>query len=404
MLRLVSPPPSLALVAVLACTATACTPFPSQPIPEVADTGDVAADDRGDMGAGVDITTDSASPDTDAPCVPSCGDAECGHDGCGAACGHCELGLACSGRECKAVPWQGLIYRAVGFADGVTGGLDGGLCTVTNVNDDGPGSLRECLGRPPVWVRFGVSGRIVLESALQIPPNTTLDGRGQQVVLAGQTLEVSDAANVILHNLTLDGTTYPQRAAVIVSGDSQKIWLHHISVSRYDGPALEVLGATEITVGWSFFTDVRQGVVIDSGVDSDDLQATLHHNIFRGVEEATPAVRGAQVHLFNNVIEGWDTLGAACFARGQLHSQANSYDSQTGTLAVVTDPQAEGEPGYVRHLNDVAGDNLRLEERQPELVFVPGDFYAYAVQAPDEQLISVVNQQAGYRDEAFPEE
>ena len=397
--------PRIALLTLVVWATATCTPFPTAPLTEV-DGGDTGADsaDTADNG-----DTDGAGRDADDPdaaeCVPVCDGARCGPDGCGNACGTCGAGEGCADDgACTPAPWAMLVEDAVGFSGAVTGGTDGGLCTVTSLEDSGVGSLRGCLSRPPVWVRFAVAGRIGLIAPLRIPSHTTVDGRGQRVILAGQPLLLASADNVILHNLTLDGTTYPETAGIHIGGTSRGVWLHHLSVSRFKGAGLVVEDqASEVTLAWSFFTDLDAVALLGQSADGSDVRVTVHHNLFRAAGGFAPGVRGARVHLFNNVIESWDQVAAASFDEGQLHSERNLFQNADGGLALTTMHRDEPQEGYTRSVEDAAGPSVVIEQNRPELVFQPSDSYPYSVEEPDDALRTAVNRGAGYRDEAFPE-
>lgn len=70
-------------------------------------------------------------------------------------------------------PFEG----AYGFGAGAHGGAGGPICYVTNTEDLGPGSLRDCLAQPtPIDIRTkpSATGWLVAESPLRIPSFTTL--------------------------------------------------------------------------------------------------------------------------------------------------------------------------------------------------------------------------------------
>src|SRR5438876_4949241 len=84
---------------------------------------------------------------------------------------------------------------AEGFGAGVTGGRGGAVYEVTNLNDTGPGSLRDAVSEGNRTVVFRVSGTIALEKRLVLTrPNLTIAGQtapGDGICLRNFTFEVS---------------------------------------------------------------------------------------------------------------------------------------------------------------------------------------------------------------------
>src|SRR2546425_7360926 len=66
---------------------------------------------------------------------------------------------------------------AQGFAAHVSGGRGGGVYHVTNLDDDGPGSLRDAVSQPKRTVVFDVGGYIRLKSILSVSSDITLAGQ-----------------------------------------------------------------------------------------------------------------------------------------------------------------------------------------------------------------------------------
>jgi hypothetical protein len=110
----------------------------------------------------------------------------------------------------EQVPLKATDSKPVGYGQHTVGGCTKPdcQCRVTNLNDFGPGSLRDCVSTSkPKMVVFGEGGRgtIRLNSPLLIHSNTTIDGRGPTPVtlttVEDHVIRVRDAENIIVNDL-----------------------------------------------------------------------------------------------------------------------------------------------------------------------------------------------------------
>src|SRR5262245_27482332 len=103
-----------------------------------------------------------------------------------------------------------------GFGYRTTGGAGRPVLTVTTLADSGPGSLRNALAsaaRDGATIRFAVGGGIRLESGLDVPGRTTIDGSsapppgitlwGENAGAAGTGVVNLAESNVILRGLRI---------------------------------------------------------------------------------------------------------------------------------------------------------------------------------------------------------
>lgn len=182
-----------------------------------------------------------------------------------------------------------------------TGGRGGTVIHVTNLNDDGPGSLRAAIAaKGPRTVVFDVAGTIQLKRELKISNGQiTIAGQtapGGGVTLRDQTLVIS-ADDVVIRFIRsrLGSESKVEGDAIWISG-GRRIILDHVSASwsvdetlsasaRYDRPDQ---GFYDLTVQWSIIAeslahsihvkgDHGYGSLIRGGNGS---KISFHHNLW----------------------------------------------------------------------------------------------------------------------------
>ncbi|WP_297515524.1 pectate lyase [uncultured Caulobacter sp.] len=181
------------------------------------------------------------------------------------------------------------------------GGRGGRVLHVTNLNDDGPGSLRAAIeAKGPRTVVFDVAGTIQLKSELKIREGRiTIAGQtapGGGITLRDQTLVVS-ADDVVIRFIRsrLGSESKVEGDAIWING-GRRIILDHVSASwsvdetlsasaRYDKPGQ---GFYDLTVQWSIIGeslahsihvkgDHGYGSLIRGGNGS---RISFHHNLW----------------------------------------------------------------------------------------------------------------------------
>lgn len=227
---------------------------------------------------------------------------------------------------------------ADGFGRYSRGGRGGTVYTVTNLNDSGPGSLREGVeAEGPRTIVFAVSGTIRLESPLRIQNDyITIAGQtapGAGIALRDYPLQIN-ANHVIVRYIRsrIGGESQVEDDAVSVIGGSDII-LDHISASwaidevfsssqSYRGtPGQKHL--TNLTVQWSI---IAEGLY-DAGHEKGDraygslirgnsgARYSWHHNLWANHHSRMPRVgnyatpfedsEGLLLDFRNNVFYNW---------------------------------------------------------------------------------------------------
>jgi pectate lyase len=169
-------------------------------------------------------------------------------------------------------------------------------------------------------------------------PNTTIIGVGRHPELRALDLQISQADNVIVRNLTFedafdcfpqwdptDGATGNWNSAydnVSVTG-STHVWIDHDTFTdgrrpdagqpsyfgriyqQHDGELDVVKGSDLVTASWNAFTDHDKTLLFGNSdsaaaTDAGRLRITLHHNLFRDIGERAPRVRFGEVDTYDN--------------------------------------------------------------------------------------------------------
>ncbi|HHT35889.1 MAG TPA: hypothetical protein GX019_01800 [Firmicutes bacterium] len=149
---------------------------------------------------------------------------------------------------------------AEGFGAWTQGGRGGRVFIVTNLNDRGPGSLREAIDASgPRIVVFAVSGVIRLQSPLLITnPYLTIAGQtapGQGITIADYDTRIQTHDVIIQHLRFRLGDLHQQEADTLWINESKNIILDHVSTSWGVDETLSVSASDNITVQWSLITE-----------------------------------------------------------------------------------------------------------------------------------------------------
>jgi pectate lyase len=208
---------------------------------------------------------------------------------------------------------------AEGYGAFTKGGRGGKILIVTNLNDSGPGSLREAVeAKGPRTVVFRVGG--IIET-------TGLDVREPYLTIAGQTapgdgicikkgpgnanaFDVSQTHDVILRYLRFraGNNTGEVRCESFRISDSENVMVDHCSSSWGNPETFSAAGAVDrCTVQWCLFSEGNnaQKHAFSTIIAGD--RTTWHHNLFAHMLSRVPRWGDITVEcdFRNNVIYDW---------------------------------------------------------------------------------------------------
>lgn len=236
------------------------------------------------------------------------------------------LALGASAQQLVAFP------GAEGFGKYTTGGRGGTIYHVTNLDDSGPGSLRDAVSKSGRIVVFDVCGTINLKSTLIFKSNLTVLGQtapGEGVQVYGNRVSFSGANNIIVRHM---------RFRMGVGGDSGKdccgtadkthdqifdhvsaLWGRdeNFSISSND----KKNGPKNITIQNSI---IGQGLQSHScgGLIQTDGGVTLYRNLYIENKTRNPKVKGLNQYV-NNVVYNWGDGGGYIMSDSEGDSWAD---------------------------------------------------------------------------------
>lgn len=289
---------------------------------------------------------------------------------------------------------------AEGFGKYTTGGRGGKVLIVTNLNDSGPGSLREAVeSEGPRIVVFEVAGNIHLATPLNIEnDDITIAGQsapGDGICLCDSPL-IINASNVIVRYLRCRlGDKYEQDYDGLGGGryGQRNVILDHLSVSWSIDECLSIYKTENLTVQWCLVACSLRESRHTKGAHGfggiwGGLNASFHHNLLAHHSSRNPrfsSIEGTKnVDYRNNVVYNWGFKAAYGGGRhGEINFCRNYYKPGPGTEnpSRILDVSDDGTSRYYVQGNYIEGspeathDNrLAVGGNNPEVAVVLEEF------------------------------
>ncbi|MBI5471781.1 MAG: T9SS type A sorting domain-containing protein [Ignavibacteriae bacterium] len=241
---------------------------------------------------------------------------------------------------------------AEGYGKFTSGGRGGAVYEVTNLNDNGPGSLRAAItASGPRTVVFRVSGTITLNSNLTISnPYITIAGQtapGDGICIRRYSLTVATNNVIIRHLRVRLGDESGGMSDAMGGRGCRNVIIDHCSASWSVDEAMSFYWCDSITVQWCFITESLYNSNHPSGAHGyggiwGGPNTTYHHNLFAHHSSRNPRFGSGvgNTDYRNNVIYNWgfnsayggeDTSDGSARGFSNINMVANYYRSGPAT-------------------------------------------------------------------------
>lgn len=253
---------------------------------------------------------------------------------------------------------------AEGFGKYATGGRTGMVYHVTNLNDAGPGSLRDAVSAPNRIVVFDVGGVIRITGRMVVSANIYLAGQtapGEGITVYGNGWSFSNADNTICRYMKIRmGIVGESGKDACGIAEGHDMIFDHCSVSwgRDETFSINASNGQNITIQ---NTIMSQGLLTHSagGLIQTNGGVTLYRNLYVDNGTRNNKIKGINQYV-NNIVYNWS---AGAYIMGG-DSQGESFANAVGNCFIQgpvdgVRPFSVGNSLYHLYENDNLHDNNR---------------------------------------------
>ena len=223
---------------------------------------------------------------------------------------------------------------AEGFGRFATGGRQGTVYHVTNLNDTGAGSFRDAVSKSGRIIVFDVAGVIRINSRISVSSNLYIAGQtapGEGITIYGDGLSFSGANNTICRYLRLRmGVVGSSGADALGIANGHDIIFDHCSVAWGRDEVFSISGgdAHDITIQNCIISQGLMGHSAGGLIQTDNV--SIYRTLYIHNDTRNPKFKGRHQYV-NNIVYNWKT--AAYIMGGD--SEGTSYANAVGNLFIT---------------------------------------------------------------------
>jgi pectate lyase len=234
---------------------------------------------------------------------------------------------------------------ALGFGKNATGGRNGTVYHVTNLNDSGTGSIRDAVSVSNRFIVFDVGGYISIATAISAKSDLTIAGQtapGGGIGLRGGELSFANSSNIIMRHMRIrpGSDTASTEDDALSLYRAQNVMIDHTSLAfapwnNIDGVSddWEKHPVTDISIQDSLIADPT-GQQFGAHTESVSSQWAWYRNIFANSHNRNPLAKTNTVFVNNllyNVSAGYTTHTSTNFQHDILNNYFVFGPASTGT-------------------------------------------------------------------------
>ena len=274
-----------------------------------------------------------------------------------------------------------------GFGANTLGGEGLTVYRVTNLNNSGPGSLRDALSQPNRHIVFDVAGVVAVSSRLYVAgANITIDGftapsPGITIKNYGLFIDGARGAhNVIVRGLRVQivNNQATVEDGIAIHGTSNVV-IDHVSVRGATDENIGINNARDVTISWSLLAEPLSSHAML--IVNRASRISVHHNLFVKAQQRNPQVSygdgsnglhdpDTTLDMRNNLVWDWGAgygtrirYGARVNAINNVHA-SNGGDAEDALIVckgVSSDADCDNSSSNIAQAyvaGNVSGDGL----------------------------------------------
>lgn len=172
------------------------------------------------------------------------------------------------------------------------------------------------------------------EISIRVASNKTLLGMHGDAKIVGATLNLSNARNVIIRNLSIDNINpgLVEAGDGITLNNASHVWIDHVRFSMISDGHVDIQNSRNVTLSWNRFDGANPAVCGNQHHYTNAIvnsRVTLHHNFWNQTSGRNPKLDGAatRAHLYNNYWRDISYFAINANASAQARIDGNYFDN-----------------------------------------------------------------------------